>query len=60
LPLPPATLSIPGCKTKEVKRSFQLTGRGQKVGKHNEAIRQLGIDIFLGDHKYTFRLPVKK
>lgn len=59
-PLPPATIHIPGCNPKTIERSFQLSGRGEKMGADNAAIRQLGVYIFLGKEKYTFRVPVKK
>lgn len=58
--LPPSTIQIPGCTPKKIERSFQLSGRGEKIGTGNATVRQLGVYIFLNEEKYTFRLPVKK
>jgi hypothetical protein len=58
--LPDALIQLPGCASKIIKRTFILTGRGQKPGKDEAEYRQLGIYIYLGKDKYAFRLPVKK
>lgn len=58
-PLSPTTLNIPGCPGKIIERSFLLKGRGEKPGPNGAQYRQLGVCIFLGTHKYWFRLPVQ-
>jgi hypothetical protein len=59
-PLSPMVIEIPGCKTKVIERSFVLKGRGQKIGLNDAEFRQIGVYIFLNDHKYEFRIPVQK
>ena len=58
--LPNATIEIPGCPTKNIERSFTLTGRGEIIGKQNEVYRQLGVHITLNEKTYSFRIPVQK
>lgn len=59
-PLSDAKVEIPGCKTRIIKRSFTLTGRGEKRGSEKTLYRQLGVYLLLNDHNYAFRLPVQK
>jgi hypothetical protein len=54
------TLEIPGCKTKAIRRSFILTGRGEQNGTKDQIYRQLGICVLLNEQKMWFRLPVQK
>ncbi len=58
--LPSVSIQIPGCRVKEVERSFVLTGRGEKKGAKETLYRQLGVYIFLNGEKYTFRIPVER
>lgn len=58
--LPPATIEVPGIGSKSVKRSFYLSGRGEKIGLKDEVFRQLGVYILLNGQKYSFRLPIQK
>jgi arsenate reductase-like glutaredoxin family protein len=58
--LPPSQIQIFGKTPKMIKRSFVLTGRGEKQGLNSEVYRQLGVYVFLNDEKYTYRIPVQK
>ncbi len=59
-PLPAATIELPGCKPKTVKRSFFLKGRGEGPGSGNSQIRQLGVYITLNENRYEFRTPAQR
>lgn len=55
-----AKIQLPNCKPKMIRRSFILTGRGEKVGAGGAEYRQLGIFVHLDEKEYQFRLPVQK
>lgn len=65
--LPSATIQIPGCRAKQIERTFTLSCTGEKKGLHEEIYRSLLISVdFLPDlfskkpSHYTYRVIVQK
>lgn len=59
-PLPDGELQLPGKKPKAFKRSFTLTGKGDKIAPKGWLYKQLDVYIKLDDETFCFRMPVQK
>lgn len=48
------------CPAKTLHCSYKLRGKGEKKGKNGEEFRLIYLNLYIGDTKYQYRLPIQR